>query len=475
MASPPNQRINRLTVFTFLWASQALIHQDFYNAWIENNNVWGWILTLFAVASISFPRSQAFFSLMLLSSLIYNVGKWPFVVNHILVESVLNAIILTALLISFFDSKTARKDRSVDRFVPVLKASLIVMYYFAILAKLNYGFFDAEHSCVVAMFDDLIRRLPFISKSYFTQQCAIWGTIAIEFAIPILLTFKRTQWIAILIGLAFHFMLGLIGHRTFSALAYSLYGLFLLPALTNWVNELHDRLTQRYGSKRLATAGAVFSVCVAATATLLVTAELTGNDRAGFGPFIIYRIPWVIWIAWSALIAVAYLNAILKQLYDPAETQASNPAKPRFLWLFVALVFLNGSSQYLGLKTETCFTMYSNLRTEGGINNHLFMPALRVAKYQDDLVEILDTNHEKLKAEYIDKDFYITAFEFQRFMSSTNENFFVAFNFQGQRDQINKRVDIKNDHPFVAPINIVTRKLLYFRPVPKGAGSPCQH
>ncbi len=475
MASPSNQRINRLTVFTFLWASQALVHQDFYNAWIENNNVWGWILTIFAVASISFPRSQAFFSLMLLSSLIYNVGKWPFVVNHILVESVLNATILTALLISFLDSNAAWRDRSVDRFVPVLKASLIVMYYFAILAKLNYGFFDAEQSCVVVMFDDLIRRLPFVSKSYFTLQCAIWGTIAIEFAIPILLTFKRTQWIAILIGLAFHFMLGLIGHRTFSALAYSVYGLFLLPALTNWVNEFHDRLTQRFGSKRLATARAVFSVCVAATATLLVVAELTGNDRAGFGPFIIYRIPWVIWISWSALIAFAYLNAISKQSHDPAETQAASGAKPRFLWLFLPLVFLNGSSQYLGLKTETCFTMYSNLRTEGGINNHLFMPALRVAKYQDDLVEILDTNHEKLKAEYIDKDLFITAFEFQRFISSTDENFYVAFNYQGQRDQINKRIGIKNDHPFAVPQNIAIRKLLYFRPVPKDDRSPCQH
>jgi NADH:ubiquinone oxidoreductase subunit 6 (subunit J) len=56
------------------------------------------------------------------------------------------------------------------------------------------------------------------------------------------------------------------------------------------------------------------------------------------------------------------------------------------LLLIPALLFANGLMPYLGLKTETSFAMYSNLRTEGGYSNHWLMPAsLQVWDYQRDL------------------------------------------------------------------------------------------
>jgi hypothetical protein len=42
--------------------------------------------------------------------------------------------------------------------------------------------------------------------------------------------------------------------------------------------------------------------------------------------------------------------------------------------------------------------MFSSLRTEGVVSNHLFMPALRVVGWQDELVEIESANDPALRA-----------------------------------------------------------------------------
>ena len=70
------------------------------------------------------------------------------------------------------------------------------------------------------------------------------------------------------------------------------------------------------------------------------------------------------------------------------------PARPTFSFrpwpvlLVPLLTGLNGCSPYLGLKTETAFAMYSNLRTEGGQSNHLLVPAgVQLFGFQQDLVE----------------------------------------------------------------------------------------
>jgi hypothetical protein len=57
--------------------------------------------------------------------------------------------------------------------------------------------------------------------------------------------------------------------------------------------------------------------------------------------------------------------------------------------LVVGLVLVNALTPYLGLKTRYSFTMYSNIRTEADLWNHLVVPsAVRVAELEDDLVRV---------------------------------------------------------------------------------------
>jgi hypothetical protein len=51
------------------------------------------------------------------------------------------------------------------------------------------------------------------------------------------------------------------------------------------------------------------------------------------------------------------------------------------------LAFLNGTTPYLGFKTIVSYSMFSNLRTEGGQSNHLLIPSEQffLFSYQNDL------------------------------------------------------------------------------------------
>ncbi|MDQ3631776.1 MAG: hypothetical protein M3417_11025, partial [Actinomycetota bacterium] len=63
----------------------------------------------------------------------------------------------------------------------------------------------------------------------------------------------------------------------------------------------------------------------------------------------------------------------------------------------VVLLVLNAAAPYLGLKTESAFTMFSNLQTEASDWNHAFVPeAVRVFGYQEELVTVTASNDPRL-------------------------------------------------------------------------------
>src|SRR5206468_6941631 len=158
-------RPTRLTVFAFLWACQALVHHQFYASWLAAGDGAGWLVLAFGLALLVRPSSLPLLLGLLVSSVVYNVRKWPFVVNHILVESLVDATILGALAGSWLVDRPRGapagrefRERAFDRFAPVVRGMVVLMYGFAFLAKLNHGFLDVRVSCVSAMYGNLLRR-----------------------------------------------------------------------------------------------------------------------------------------------------------------------------------------------------------------------------------------------------------------------------------------------------------------------------
>ena len=82
------------------------------------------------------------------------------------------------------------------------------------------------------------------------------------------------------------------------------------------------------------------------------------------------------------------------------------------------MLVANSLSPYLGLKTESAFTMFSNLQTESGRWNHAFIPeAVRVFPYQDELVRITVSNDRALEQRSRDGT-WLVRFELERYLRS---------------------------------------------------------
>lgn len=146
----------------------------------------------------------------------------------------------------------------------------------------------------------------------------------------------------------------------------------------------------------------------------------------------------------------------------------------RSLGFIPLLVVFSGVSPYLGLKTETSWSMYSNLRTEVR-PNHIFMPRwLTVSGYQDDLVAILETSHPELRT-YQQRGLLLPHFEFRRICSATAEDFRVVYERDGKErtleviDGVSSAPLTTHPHPWLAD------RLLRFRTVDEGDHMRCRH
>jgi hypothetical protein len=126
-------------------------------------------------------------------------------------------------------------------------------------------------------------------------------------------------------------------------------------------------------------------------------------------------------LRWTLPLALAFLLVIHLGPYVWRDRGALLP-RPTFAvrgaaqLVLATLLLLNAAAPYLGGKTITAFTMYSNLTTEGGTSNHLFLPRLAVATSQDDLIEILESEDPYL-AWIAEEDLRLTWHELRREMT----------------------------------------------------------
>src|SRR5690606_38333670 len=105
-------------------------------------------------------------------------------------------------------------------------------------------------------------------------------------------------------------------------------------------------------------------------------------------------------------------------LFIKRRTDEANAFVFRSKWFIVlpVIVFLNGASPYLGLKTENSYSMFSNLRTEGGETNHYLVPAsVQIFDYQANLVEIVSSTDESLQR-LVEANELMVLFEFKRYL-----------------------------------------------------------
>jgi len=331
---------------------------------------------------------------------------------------------------------------------------LIVLYFFVVFHKLNADFFDPVVSCGVTFYAAQLARLPWLPASPLFHVGSIYTTIVIEAAIPLMLCFARTRNFGILVGMLFHYVVAMnpiSGFYNFSAMLFAMFALF----------APHRLMSQPPIGSRAFRIGAV-AVAAASGAIAVLVRMLPRTAPPQLDLFL------VVWDVYGAALIVAFAAHMWRTRHAVGRPTARLFAMPAQALLVLPLaVFLNGVMPYLGLKTETSWAMFSNLRTEGDRSNHWLIPASsQVFDFQRELVQVTSSSDGSLQ--WVAKRHQLVPyFEVRRRPAAS-----VSY----VRDGVEVRFARVSDDPrFSGEIPLALRKLLWFRPIDPDEHERCRH
>jgi hypothetical protein len=259
----------------------------------------------------------------------------------------------------------------------------LLLYVFATLHKFNLGFLRADYSCAAAHYLRLRNVIPLLPAAPWATHFAIYSTLAVEGGIPLLLFFHRTRFYGVLLALLFHTVVGVNNYFDFSAPVYALLLLFVPYGTFSSVQKNPFALFEKWESaspRIFLPAAGVAAAAITFFTSYFSRGGLSNDLGIAFG--ICYGLGFILLLIWE------------NTRHESGEKLDSLPLSFRSFaqYVPVLLMILNGLCPYLGLKTETSFAMFSNLRTEGGRTNHLFVPNLQVFDFQKHLIQILESN-----------------------------------------------------------------------------------
>jgi hypothetical protein len=460
---------DRFSLFAFLWAFLMLeeksdsLQPAFFS---ELPLLASAVLVLFV------PGSTRLFALFCALQLLNHLESAPHTGNHFFLISAVNLGWLLTFSRDRWRTRHAAPEARADgsailaELAPTARVLLAVVYVFAAFHKLNAGFLDPATSCFVTAYEKVRVTLPLLPPRFpGVDGAGIYGTLLVEAGLPLFLLFGRTRAPSLLVGFGFHLFLGL-RHPSFSGTAYALFLLFLpldfRRAATERLRSLPIRDWPWWPVAAFALGYALLAYY--APNLWLDPPRPRLHERA-----------WFFLFAGAGVGALVLARSIPLRALSAPQVDPGAGRIPAPGWMLIAALIVNGASPYLGLKTTTSFSMYSNLRTEQ-ISNHLLIPkgALQLFDAQDDLVAILESDDEILKA-YASNGERLPLFELQRLvaMRARDSNTPIPLRF-AHRGVPREIADARVDPIVGSPPSWIEAKLRHFRAVPPGDESPCR-
>ena len=460
---------DQFAMFAFLLAAGVIFHQALLGDWqVLSPHA---AATIAAIWTLFRPRSVFRFVVLLAAVLVVWAVDMPAVVNHWMLMglAILGAFVALAWGAANGHSRMFEPGALFTRLAPYFRILVLLVYVFAAFAKVNDSFLDPELSCGVAMYQQLLERLRLPLYAEWQQPFAIYGTIAVEAALPVLLAVPRMRMLGVVVGVGFHIMLGVAGHIPFSGFALAFYSLFLpddVPARVYRLLSARERVATAVG-RAVAIARQPWAFPSSVAAFLILAAAIT------YGPWPSFeanaeRAVQLAFLAYAAVL-VGIAGVLLwrgRFQYRPGFFRLAHG-----IWVLgPALVVLNGVSPYLGLKTQSTFTMYSNLQTEADRWNHRILPQeIQLFGLQDELVRVVDADDPVL-APYAGSDTELVLFRVQSLAQDRPDTRLVY-----ATDAATRTVEQIGDDPtFGRMENVLLRKVLLFRDVPLQEENSCR-
>jgi len=481
--SSPDERqpvpVHNVVLLAWMWAAFTLFHQGHDDHWARTP-----LEALESASAVAVLVGPTRLTRFLLLTFLQAANLWwlmPEPTNPAAFALIVD-VTSVAAAVGHFVSRGVRQGLDgaawYQSFAPALRVSVILLYVFATLAKINTAFLDPAQSCGVHHYTVLRGHLAsdgiWLPGGQPFNVAAIAATLLIEGGIPALLAFARTRPLGVLLALVFHYLLGLNPFYDFSSMIYALLVLFTPDHFSAFVEETWLRSPMRRvidrARERLASIAGIVAVLAAGTVVALLV--LQGNRwQRVVGP------PSAVWPLYGAVILVLAAPALIHSLRTRGITTLAHSVRGD--WVLMAaplLVVLNGMCPYVGLKTDSSFAMFSNLRTEPGFANHLVMPhGPQPFGFQGDLVRVIRSSDPMLarsaRAHELVPFFTLRA-QVSGLAAAGRRNIAVAFERGGVVHDV-KHAELDLD--LATPYPFLVRKILKFRSIDMLAPGRCTH
>ncbi len=405
------------------------------------------LLFCLSIAYLIRGHGRSLFILILALQILGTILSLPVVPNHCLLATVLNVVLLWSCVRN--GEQLSEESRAVCR------TGALILYFFAGFHKLNSSYLDPDLSCATSFYGPIARDFPFLALTPALMSLLPIMSIVIELAIPCLLLGGRTSRLAgILLGALFHFGLALNIDRHFFDFSSMMWALLFLFQSSQTREERYLSLPWRL------LLGAGFALALAGA--------LGYPDRTFTGIYLVMRMR--VW----AVFAVIFFVLLARILLRKASMQSPVKIFPGTAGgrAVAGLLLVNGAAPYLGLKTRSAFDMYSNLRVEEGVSNHLLIPGSALGGiYTDDLVHVTRMHGAPVRFEIFDPERRMVRFELASLLLRT-PGLEVTIK-EADNDRVIRSA--QELYPDGHPPSGILRKLLWFRPVEMpGQPNRCQ-
>jgi hypothetical protein len=436
-------------LFAICWAFAILYHQiDYREVFSTPLDV---IVTALAVTVIVRPTALALWTLAAAQLLLMG-QQLPRVYNHWYVVALGGVgIVLAGATVWRLRAERAADDpltHLMEYFAPAGRCFLVVLYFLTGWHKLNTDFLDPAVSCASVLLDQMATRLGGITLPPWIDVGAIVFTLVVELGVPLALTMARARTAAVVLALCFHVAMAMTGYARFSATGVALLLLFLAPATQGRILGTTALASDRVRS-------------------LLLLAVLVSSLSAPVGQatFLGAQVALTAWIGW----------VVVHEGTGGSLAPAFNVRRGDWVPMLAPVVLLvSGMAPYLGLQTDRALAMYSNLRTEGGITNHLLVPsAVQVFGYQRDLVGGIHSEARQLRVLTVPGTVVPFA-ELRARASEVRVRADSATWIRYQRGQGQYFIgDLRTDSTLGLPASLLHRKFLRFRPIEASGPRHC--
>jgi hypothetical protein len=364
-----------LGLFSLLWAAAAALHHLEARPWA------GLPIYPFVILLLLFPGRLWAIAAFALAHATLLALDLPSAANHSVLALLMDGLLLIgcAHAAAAGGDSSSRPARLWSALRGPVRATTAAVYSFAIFHKLNSSFFDPEVSCATRQLAKIFELHGIDAwtpgASWLALNIPI--TLAAEIGVLLLLLWPRATHLGALLGLAFHTGLAWASFFDFATVVFAMYLFFF-----SW-ESLEERLqaVPRWAWPCFLCAFAALAATSVYFHGIRGDATLIAGRRWSLQADTLICAFWMLMI-WPLLLPLFRRRE--KPRLDRRWTGA------RAAWAIPAIAVVNGATPYLGLKTVANYSMFSNLRTEGGVTNHLIVQArgFAVASYQDDLARV---------------------------------------------------------------------------------------